>query len=82
MNQQILSFDTMIKFQHYTKLDPTGTRYTEFLEKSKKGEVYKFLKEAVGKSSNLRFEIENKFQFNDYVQNRVVDYSKDIVWCH
>lgn len=56
-----LEFDTMIKFQHYTKLDPTGTRYTEFLEKSKKGEVYKFLKEAVGKSSNLRFEIENKF---------------------
>ena len=54
-----LEFDTMIKFQEYTKLDPTKTRYTEFLEKSQKSNVYKFLREEVKKNSKLKFEIEN-----------------------
>ena len=52
-----LEFDTMIKFQKYTKLDQTGTRYTEFLEKSQKNNVYKFLKDTVNKNKNLKFEI-------------------------
>ena len=52
-----LEFDTFIKFQAYTKLDSTGTRYTEFLEKSQKQRVYQFLKESVQKNNNLKFEI-------------------------
>lgn len=52
-----LEFDTMIKFQRYTKLDDTGTRYTEFLEKSQKNNIYRFLKQQVEKNKNLKFEI-------------------------
>ena len=54
-----LEFDTFVKFQKYTKLDSTGTRYTEFLEKRKKPEIYKFLKESVKNNKNLKFEIQN-----------------------
>ena len=54
-----LEFDVMIKFQDYTKLDPNGIRYTEFLEKSKKKEVYQFLKDSVRKNKNLKFEVQN-----------------------
>lgn len=48
-----LEFDTMIKFQDYTKLDSTGTRYTEFLEKSQKFKIWEFLKSEVRKNKNL-----------------------------
>lgn len=54
-----LEFDTLIKFQNYTKLNPEGTRYTEFIDKSQKLNVYKFLKEAVGKDTKLKFEVQN-----------------------
>lgn len=52
-----LEFDTMIKFQKYTKLDNSGTRYTEFLEKSQKRNIYKFLEDRVGRDRDLVFEV-------------------------
>lgn len=52
-----LEFDTMIKFQKYTKLDATGTRYTEFIEKSKKLEITKFIRETVARNQKLKYEI-------------------------
>ena len=52
-----LEFDTMIKFQKYTKLDSTGTRYTEWLEKSQKRNIYNFLNGEVEKNPKLKFVI-------------------------
>lgn len=54
-----LEFDTMIQFQKYTQLDSTKTRYTEFLDKREKRNVYNFLKSRVTSDSNLKIEIEN-----------------------
>ena len=48
-----LEFDTMIRFQDYTKLDNLGQRYTEFLEKSQKNNIWNFLKEEVKKNKRL-----------------------------
>lgn len=48
-----LEFDTLIKFQDYTKLDETGTRYTEFLNHRKKNEILRFLESEVKKNPNL-----------------------------
>jgi hypothetical protein len=55
-----LEFDTMTKFNKYTKLNDTGTRYTEFLEKSQRNNIYRFLKDQVQKNKNLKFEIQNR----------------------
>lgn len=52
-----LEFDVFIKFQDYTMLDTTGTRYTEFLEKSQKRNIYQFLKESVSRNKSLKFEV-------------------------
>ena len=49
-----LEFDTFMKFQDYTKLNPEGTRYTEFLEKSKKPQIHRFLTEAIRKNRKLK----------------------------
>lgn len=54
-----LEFDTMIKFQKYTQLDATKTRYTEFLDKREKRQVYDFLQEKLHENPNLKIEIEN-----------------------
>ena len=54
-----LEFDTMIKFQKYTKLDKTGTRYTEFIDKREKHEIYKFLKQQIRTNKNLKVVIDN-----------------------
>lgn len=54
-----LEFDTFIKFKDYTQLDSTGTRYTEFMEKSAKRKVYNFLMDQVNKSDTLKIEIKN-----------------------
>lgn len=54
-----LEFDTMIKFQKYTKLNEQGTHYTEFFEKKEKYKIYKFLKDSVKANPKLKFEIEN-----------------------
>lgn len=54
-----LEFDTMIEFQKYTKLDPTNTRYTEFLDKREKRKVYDFLLKSVQQNPNLKLEIKN-----------------------
>lgn len=52
-----LEFDTFMKFKDYTKLDPSKTRYTEFLDLEVKNEVYDFLKHSVKTNPNLKFEI-------------------------
>ena len=54
-----LEFDTFVKFQKYTKLDSNGIRYTEFLDKRVKRDVYKFLVERVNENKNLKFEVKN-----------------------
>ena len=56
-----LEFDTMIKFQNYTKLNSEKTRYTEFIEKSQKMKINQFLRESVKNNSNLKIIIDNKF---------------------
>ena len=47
-----LEFDTFIKFQEFTQLSQDKTRYTEFMDKKIRNEVYKFLKERVKDSNN------------------------------
>lgn len=52
-----LEFDTFVKFQEYTQLSEDGTRYTEFLDKKTKKDVYKFLEQSVKKNKKLKYEI-------------------------
>ena len=54
-----LEFDTFIKFQKYTQLDSTGTRYTEFMDLRAKRYVYDYLKQRVKDNPRLKFEIQN-----------------------
>lgn len=49
-----LEFDTFIKFKDYTQLNEEGTRYTEFMDKSIKNKVFKYLSEKVNSSNNLK----------------------------
>lgn len=54
-----LEFDTFIKFKKYTQLSSDGLRYTEFLEKRIKRQVYKFLEDSVNNNKGLNFEVKN-----------------------
>lgn len=54
-----LEFDTFIKFKKYTQLSSDGLRYTEFLEKRIKRQVYKFLEDSVNNNNGLNFEVKN-----------------------
>lgn len=54
-----LEFDTFIKFQKYTQLDETGTRYTEFMDKKIKRQVYNYLLGTVSENKNLKIEVKN-----------------------
>lgn len=54
-----LEFDTFDRFQKYTKLNESGTRYTEFLDLQVKRQVYDFLKQKVHENPKLKFEIQN-----------------------
>lgn len=54
-----LEFDTFIEFQEYTKLDETGTRYTEFLDKKVKKKVYEFLLKKIKENRKLRIDVKN-----------------------
>lgn len=57
-----LEFDTLVKFQDYTKLDDTGTRYTEFLDKKVKKQVLDYLLQQVKDSKGkLKIEVRNNF---------------------
>ena len=47
------------KFQDYTKLNETGTKYTEFLDLKVKKQVYDFLKHRVSENKDLEFLIQN-----------------------
>lgn len=55
-----LEYNTFIKFMMYTQLSQDGSRYTEFLDKQIKQQVYKFLEDSVNSNDNLKFEIINK----------------------
>lgn len=54
-----LEFDTLIEFQEYTKLDETGTRYTEFLDKRVKKQVYDYLIKRVKDNKSLKIDVKN-----------------------
>lgn len=54
-----LEFDTFVKFQNYTKLDSTGTRYTEFMDRSVRKQVYDFLLAQVKSNKNLKIEVKS-----------------------
>jgi len=54
-----LEFDTFIKFQKYTQLDESGTRYTEFMDKKEKRQVYNFLLQKTKENKNLNLEVKN-----------------------
>lgn len=55
-----LEYNTFIKFMKYTQLSQDASRYTEFLEKRIKQQVYNFLEDSVNINDNLNFEIINK----------------------
>lgn len=54
-----LEFSTFINFKNYTKLSNDGTRYTEFMDKRIRKDVYKFLKDQVKKDKSLKIEMDN-----------------------
>lgn len=54
-----LEFSCFIKFQKYTQLSQDGTRYTEFMDKKIRREVYRFLKDEVRRNRNLKILIDN-----------------------
>lgn len=54
-----LEYDTLLEYQKYTRLNPTGTRYTEYLDRKILPVVYKFLENRVRKDPGLKFEIKN-----------------------
>ncbi len=49
-----LEFDTFAEFQKWTMLNREGTRYTEFLEKSQKTKIRKYLEDQVKNNKNLK----------------------------
>lgn len=55
-----LEFDTFMEFQKYTKLDSTGTRYTEFMDLRVRNKVYEFLIRKVKENPKLVIIINNK----------------------
>lgn len=55
-----LEFDVFIKFNNYTQLNNDKTRYTEFMDRKIRNQVYKYLEDAVKQNPNLKFEIKNK----------------------
>ena len=50
-----LEFDIFMKFMNFTKLNDEGTRYTEFMDKSIKNKVLKFIIERVNNIKELSF---------------------------
>jgi hypothetical protein len=54
-----LEYNTLIEFQEYTRLDNSGTRYTEYLDRKIKSNVYKYLEKQVKENPTLKFEIKN-----------------------
>jgi hypothetical protein len=50
-----LEFDIFMKFMNFTKLNDEGTRYTEFMDKSIKDKVLKFIIERVNNIKELSF---------------------------
>jgi hypothetical protein len=54
-----IEYNALLKFQEHTILDPTGTRYTEYLSRDIKADIYKYLEDEVRKNPKLKFEIKN-----------------------
>lgn len=59
VNLAELEYNLLINFIDYTRLDSTGTRYTEYLDRKVKQSVYDYLKDAVKRDTNLNFIINN-----------------------
>ena len=59
-----LEFDLLLRFQKWTKLDPSGTRYTEFLDESVEKEVYTYILDEVKRNPRIKIEINNGIQDN------------------
>ena len=49
----------MLDFQDYTRLDETGTRYTEYLDRDIKSDMYKYIEKAVKENPRIKYEIKN-----------------------
>ena len=54
-----LEFDTLTEFKKWTRLNPEGTRYTEFLDRASREPVRKFLTSRVKADRKLKFIINN-----------------------
>lgn len=52
-----LEFETLTKFSDYTQLNSDKTRYTEFLDKSAKLKIKKYLMSEVSKRKDLKIEV-------------------------
>jgi len=48
-----LEYNTLLEFQDYTRLDSTGTRYTEFLDRHVKSDVYSYILDWIKNSPSL-----------------------------
>lgn len=55
-----LEYDLFMEFMPFTQLNSEGTRYTEFMDKSVRSKVYKYIIDKVSKNPNLKFEIKNR----------------------
>lgn len=55
-----LEFDVFMEFMDHTKLNKEGTRYTEFMDKSIRSKVYKYIEDYVKTHPGLKYEIKNR----------------------
>lgn len=54
-----LEFNALLHFQDYTRLDSSGTRYTEYLDDKIKKELYDYILNWVKDNPKLKIEIKN-----------------------
>lgn len=54
-----IEYNALLDFQDYTRLDETGTRYTEYLDRDIKSDMYKYIEKAVKENPRLKYEIKN-----------------------
>lgn len=54
-----LEFDTLYEFRKYTQLDNSRNRYTEFIDKRKKKDVFGFLISRAEEDPELKIEVKN-----------------------
>ena len=54
-----LEFNALLDFQDYTRLNSSGTRYTEFLDEKVKSDLYKYILDWVKDNPGLNIKIKN-----------------------